>query len=34
MLLKVDKMYSLLKKIPLELVTGQQMKEEGNYQNC
>ena len=29
MLLKVDKMYSLLKKIPLAMVIGQQMKEEG-----
>ena len=34
MLLKVDKMYSLLKKVPLELVISQHMKEEGHYQNC
>ena len=31
-LLKVDKMYSLL-RIPLEMVIGQQMKEEGRDQN-
>ena len=33
MLLKVDKMYSLLKKIPLEMVIGLQMKEKGHDQN-
>ena len=34
MLLKVDKMYSLSKKVHLELVISQHMKEEGHYQNC
>ena len=34
MLLKVDKMYSLSKKVLLELVISQHMKEEGHYQNC
>ena len=33
MLLKVDQMYPLLKKIPFEMDNGQQWKEDGHVQN-
>ena len=33
MLLKVDQMYSLFKKIPLEMAVGQETKVEGHDQN-